>query len=209
MIRNFKHLFLGIVFFSATHYVQATTHTILVGQSGLTFSPSSITTVVVGDVIHWSWVSGSHTSTSLVIPGGAASWTNGMTSAAANFDYTVTTAGTYNYQCNPHSGSGMTGSFVASAATSVDQSSMIYSSLVVSPNPATDRIQLEFNSDHSFRAELLVFDASGNEQMKKYMDAHAGDNEFSLSISSLPKGMYFLNVLDDGTALVVRKFIKE
>jgi len=209
MIRKIKQALLVILFFSIAQQVDATTHTILVGQLGLTFSPSSITNVVVGDVIHWSWVVGSHTSTSISVPSGATSWSNSMTSAAGNFDYTVTTVGTYNYQCNPHAGSGMTGSFVVSAATAVDQASMVYNSLLVSPNPATDRIQLKFNFERSFRAELLVFDASGNEQLNKYMDARAGDNEFSLNISSLPKGIYFLNVVDDATALVMRKFIKE
>lgn len=86
------------------------------------FSPSSLN-VSVGDVIHWIWVGGFHTTTSTAsIPAGAASWDAPITSGSTTFDYTVTTSGTYNYQCDIH-GSSMSGSFTASIVLPVILSS--------------------------------------------------------------------------------------
>lgn len=56
----------------------------------------------VGDVIHWQWESGFHTTTSLTIPAGGAAWVENISSTSQTYDYTVTTTGTYNYQCDFH-----------------------------------------------------------------------------------------------------------
>jgi plastocyanin len=47
------------------------------------FNPSSLPNVAVGDTIKWVWVSGSHTTTSSTIPGGAVSWDQPINSAKA------------------------------------------------------------------------------------------------------------------------------
>lgn len=78
------------------------------------FTPATMT-VNVGDVVKWTWINGGHTTTSLAIPAGAAAWNSPLTSNSTTFSYTVTTAGTYNYQCNPHAPD-MAGSFTAVAA---------------------------------------------------------------------------------------------
>ncbi|MBC7486948.1 MAG: T9SS type A sorting domain-containing protein [Cytophagaceae bacterium] len=197
----------GLVFL--TQSVFATTHTILVGQGGgITFSPNTITTVIVGDIIHWSWVSGSHTTTSVIVPSGANTWTSNITSSVTSFDYTVTAAGNYGYQCNPHGGSGMVGGFQASTVTDI-QKGLIYNSLVISPNPATDDIQVGFNSDKSFQATILIFDATGNLKKEDKVRVKSGDNVISYNVSKFAKGTYIFNLLDGDAALVAKKFIKE
>jgi plastocyanin len=90
----------------------AAVHVILANDGTLTFEPGSLN-VMVGDTIVWEWTSGFHTTTSLTIPGGAASWDAPLTSADPNFVYVVGVAGTYNYKCTPHESMGMTGSFIA------------------------------------------------------------------------------------------------
>lgn len=90
----------------------ATNH--VVTQSGLTFSPSSIS-VLPGDTVQWVRTGGSHTVTS-----GAPCSANGLFSGPLNstspsFTWTVpaSAAGTtVTYFCIPHCGSGMTGSIV-------------------------------------------------------------------------------------------------
>lgn len=138
----------------------ATTHTVFVGQSGLTFSPNTLN-VVVGDVVHFEWVSGSHTTTSVSIPVGAATWDNGITSTSTSYDYTVTVAGTYNYKCNPHGGSGMTGTFTATTTGVTNKHVEIKNSSVISPNPAVDQSVLKFNSSSSFKATVRIYDITG------------------------------------------------
>ena len=81
------------------------------------FNPSSLN-VNVGDTVKWVWSSGSHTTTSSSIPGGAAAWDQLITSSNTTFSYKVTVAGTYNYVCTPHAAMGMIASFTASDAGS-------------------------------------------------------------------------------------------
>lgn len=81
--------------------------------SNFKFNPATLN-VVVGDVVKWVWVSGTHTTTSSTIPAGAASWDSPITGTSTTFSYTVTVAGTYNYVCTPHEAFGMVASFTAS-----------------------------------------------------------------------------------------------
>lgn len=80
---------------------------------------SATLNVVIGDVIHWEWVNGTHTTTSVSVPPGAASWDSPMDATHTTFDYTVTQAGVYSYQCNFHFSFGMVASITASAVTPV------------------------------------------------------------------------------------------
>ncbi len=65
------------------------------------FTPSTVN-AVVGDSITWTWVNGSHTTTSTSVPDGAATWDHNMNSASTSFTYKLEVAGTYNYWCIPH-----------------------------------------------------------------------------------------------------------
>lgn len=85
------------------------------------FSPANLN-VKVGDVIHWTWGSGFHTTTSLSVPAGATSWNAGLTKTGDFFDYTVTATGSYSYQCDIHPAQ-MQGTFTATSVTPVTLSS--------------------------------------------------------------------------------------
>lgn len=97
----FSVVILGIIFLNA----YSTIHNISVGPSStLSFSPSNVN-ANLGDTIQWNWISGNHTTTSLNIPNCADAWNVPMTSSSTTFQYVIEYAGTYEYQCNPHSGS--------------------------------------------------------------------------------------------------------
>lgn len=100
-------VFIGLL--GSTNTSFAVTHTIQVAS--FSFTPSSIPNVALGDVIRWEWVDGFHTTTSGVIPAGAAPWDEFIYSGSTFFEYTPTVAGVYNYVCTPHVGLGMIGSF--------------------------------------------------------------------------------------------------
>src|SRR5664279_4169314 len=82
------------------------------------FSPSSFN-VVVGDVIHFEWVNGGHTTSSSSVPMGAATWDANINSFTPTFDYTVTVPGTYNFFCKIHGALVMSGTFVATGVMPV------------------------------------------------------------------------------------------
>ncbi len=117
-----SRLFLLLILSGFVLQGHATIVIITVGGAGNTFSPSS-TTITLGDTIRWQWGGGTHTTTSLGIPGGAASWNQPMTSASTTFSYKPTVLGVYNYQCNPHAPA-MAGTFTVSAPTPVKMSNM-------------------------------------------------------------------------------------
>lgn len=85
---------------------QATT--VQVSVQNFSFTPASFI-INTGDTVKWVLVSGTHTTSSLVIPAGAVAWNAPLNSSALTFIYVPTVIGTYNYQCNIHTS--MKGSF--------------------------------------------------------------------------------------------------
>lgn len=84
----------------------ATTHTITVNSNF--FNPASLN-VLVGDTVHFQWVSGNHTTTcddnilnGTSRPFGADPWDSPMNSGSTDFYYVVNVAGSYVYGCQPH-----------------------------------------------------------------------------------------------------------
>ncbi len=72
-----------------------------INVSNFQFTPSAVN-ARVGDTIMWVWKNGTHTTTSLTIPMGAAAWNSNMNSTTKRFSYVVTKVGTYNYDCTIH-----------------------------------------------------------------------------------------------------------
>ena len=102
-------------------FLQSEAKTWTVNVQNYQFSPATLN-VMVGDVIHWVWMNGTHTTSSVSVPSGANAWDSPMDITNTTFDYTVTQVGSYSYQCNFHASLGMVGSFTASGALPVDLS---------------------------------------------------------------------------------------
>jgi len=105
-----------------TEQVKAAIVTITV--TNFQFTPSN-TTVVVGDIVRFSFQSGTHNARRIseVKPSGAADINSGSPSSVVRtYDYPVSFAGTYGYHCEQH-GLGMSGSFTASASMPVSLNS--------------------------------------------------------------------------------------
>jgi plastocyanin len=105
----YKFLFAAFAIAASCSNAGATEWTVQVQNYTFANNPGTVT---VGDTITWVWVEGSHTTTSTSVPAGAASWNSAISANVTTFSYVVTEAGTYNYQCTPHSGF-MFASFVA------------------------------------------------------------------------------------------------
>ncbi len=150
---------------------KATTWTVTVQD--FQFTPSTLN-VVVGDVIHWVWVMGVHTTSSLIVPAGASSWSSPLNSLNLSFDYMVAVPGVYSYQCNIHP-TLMMGSFTASSALPVTLSAFDIASMDGKPELKWTTLT-EINSDHfairksingrDFIEIAKVF-AAGNSSVKK------------------------------------------
>src|SRR5438046_1885228 len=87
----------------------STATTQVVNVADFSFTPSSFT-INLGDTVTWSWVGGTHTTSSTTVPSGASTWSANINSSHKTFTYVPAVTGTYNYQCNIHP-SLMMGSF--------------------------------------------------------------------------------------------------
>lgn len=144
-----------------------------VNVANFSFSPS-VVNAVVGDVIHFVWVSGNHTTTcggSLVgtsIPPGALPWNSNINTVTRTFDYTVTVPGSYFYGCVPHFGGGL-----GMAATIV----------VSDPVP----VQLgQFNASFRDKQTLLLWETRSELNTHHFSIRRSHDGTHFTEIGTLP-----------------------
>jgi plastocyanin len=109
-MKKIRLLLFGLVFLLLSGKICA--DTVYVSVLAMSFSPASVN-VNVGDQIKWTLMSGSHTTSSMVIPAGAASWNYTFTGIGDTYVYNVAVPGNYTYECLFHPG--MTGSFNAAS----------------------------------------------------------------------------------------------
>jgi plastocyanin len=79
----------------------AATVTVMVGNGGFFFSPSSVT-IQPGDTVQWTWSSSGHSSTSGTPGSPSGFWDSGLRNQGQMFSQTFNTAGSFPYYCTPH-----------------------------------------------------------------------------------------------------------
>jgi plastocyanin len=188
------------------YQASGTVHTITV--QNFIFTPTSISNVEVGDTVRWEWVSGTHTTTSTVIPSGAATWDHPITSTSASFDYIPTLPGVYSYKCKPHFSMGMVGSFTVADPTYVGEIKNS-PSVRIYPNPFNDRITFELVLDKSFMRNLKIFDITGRVSKDLIFPGDPNQITVSLYLTDLPKGVYLFQFIDNQNRLTTRRVIKQ
>jgi plastocyanin len=90
------------------------------------FTPATVN-IQPGDMVHWVWDGGTHSTTS--VSGSAESWNSGNLSTGATFDHTFTNTGTFAYFCDIHgfdnhngTAGGMSGKVIVASAQPTVQS---------------------------------------------------------------------------------------
>jgi plastocyanin len=98
-------LFTFIIATSSLDLIAQTTHNVTV--SNYSFTPSQLI-INVGDKVKWTNVLGSHNvnGTKATFATNPESFGNSVGSNWT-YEYTFSTSGTYNYQCDPHAAMGM------------------------------------------------------------------------------------------------------
>jgi plastocyanin len=96
---------------------------VAVGNGGFNFNPSTAN-IVVGDTVKWTWFGSGHnvrSGTPCTSPDSAFCSTNdtnctanGLSNSGTTYSHTFNQAGTFQYYCSQHCGSGMKGSVVVS-----------------------------------------------------------------------------------------------
>ena len=201
-----KKIYLSILFLSLflIRSTNATIHTIAVND--FFFAPASLT-VEVFDTVRFVWASGFHTTTSVSVPGGAATWDETISSTSANFDYIVMELGTYNYKCTFHESSGMVASFTA-----------IGTAGITAPKALTNfTVRMLSSSVYSFTCNLSkgsdltisLYDLTGKKVRKIESGYHpAGEFKKLAVIEDIQKGIYIVEILSDNNRLTKRMIIE-
>jgi hypothetical protein len=99
------------------------------------------------------------------------------------------------------------GSFTYSAVRSVLVSDGKTDKVSVSPNPAKDRVVVKLNALEAKNVTLTLVDVAGKTVLTDNKSLEAGFNEFSLNLTQLPQGLYFLKVADGKTSEMHRLVI--
>ena len=173
----------------------ATTHTITAGAGGGTsFAPSSGVTVSIGDTVKWVWVTGTHTTTSVTVPAGAATWSSNLNSGSTSFIYVPTVVGTYDYQCNFHASMGMTGTFSVINTTGVTPVAATPQLFNVFPNPASGSVKLQF-IQRDQPVSVIVTDMSGKTLISK---EYTTSSSVTVDVKNIPAGIYVVTAKQNG-----------
>ena len=118
--------------------------------------------------------------------------------------YNTTVVGTYYIKVFPWSGYSATCyTFTASlsnvnfksleVATDISKEAL---SVLIYPNPASDNVHLQLNAVTNTQVAVRLIDMLGHQWLAKQYDLLQGENAFSLDVSSLKKGLYFVEVLN-------------
>jgi hypothetical protein len=80
--------------------------------------------------------------------------------------------------------------------------------ITISPNPANNIINLEFNSNEGGLANIILFEMSGKKVMEQNVAINKGVNKRDLNISTIKGGMYYVTVhLKEGN--IAAPFVKQ
>lgn len=200
MKKNLLSFFVCVLAVSLQAY--ATIH--VVNQQGLTFSPADFS-VTVGDTVRFRWNNGSHNTVSTEVPGGAATWNSPLNSGNQSYDYKVTVAGNYAFECTFHNG--QDGIFTAVASpTNVQSVQSEAADMNVRSAPGGS---LLINMQHvsGDRVMVTMLDITGREVATLYQGVISSD-DFTIrhDVSSLQRGIYFVR-FQEGARVTTRKVL--
>lgn len=180
--------------FCATTNTFAAIHTVNVAIGA--FTPANFA-AKVGDTVRWVWVSGDHTTTSSVIPAGAASWDRIMNAANTIYMYKITVPGTYSYVCTPHASMGMVASFTATNPATVPPVNANGQMVFALPNPAAGLLKV-YLSDPAAPVCIILTDMGGREVLRK---EYTGERELSIDISGIANALYVMHAIQNNTVI--------
>jgi len=200
IIRTFILTF--IVAISANSLIGQTTHNVAV--INYSFSPADIT-INVGDKVIWTNTQGNHNvnGTQTTFPSNPESFGNSLGSNWT-FEHVFNTAGTYDYQCDPHAGFGMVGTVTVNLGTNADKD-MATEGMKLYPNPATQYIDLLLSTKSAKAVSIKVYSIIG-----KLIDQKVLGNieSYRYNLSGLKNGIYLMEI-NDGKKASVLKFLKQ
>lgn len=163
-----------------------------VAVSNYKFEPKELT-IQVGDTVVWNNPDGHHNvnGTKATYPANPESFGNAV-AMSWTYRYIFKTAGTYDYQCDPHTAFGMFGKVIvkekASTVVQIAQSSD--GPVRLYPNPARNFVDVVVPVSLGAAKTLRVYSIAGNLVYSRIVDS----GSFRYDLSDLKTGVYFVEI---------------
>ncbi len=81
-------------------------------------------------------------------------------------------------------------------------------SVKIFPNPIADAVNVVFDSNDAFEAQVVILDLLGRPILSKKTDILRGSNQVNLSVNNIPNGIYFVQLKNNHHTLFTEKVIK-
>lgn len=182
-----------------------------INASGVSFTPSSIT-INVGDTLRWTNTQGTHNvnGTTASYPSNPESFGNAVAGAGWVFTHVFHSPGTYNYKCDLHAGSGMTGTITVTNIAGIESlSPEIKTNITLYPQPASTYLNIDI-ADEIFTnnndLEIVVYNLLGKEVMRR---TNINSQSIKLEIQELKESMYILQLINDSRIIETKRIIKQ
>jgi len=187
------------LFLSTAFAFSANAAIINVSVASNSFTPNAFN-ANIGDQVVWTLAGGTHNVTSASVPGGASSFSSGtLSTVGQTFSYTITTAGTYGYQCTFHSG--MVGGFNVTATSIAEPATDLITNAY--PNPFKDKLTIKYGKGIE---KIEVFNVVG--EKVKAIEVNSPDYKVEIDFETLPSGIYFYRTYNEGNIIETRKVVK-
>lgn len=79
----------------------------------------------------------------------------------------------------------------------------------VFPNPMYDAVNLAFESNETFTAQVVIFDIMGRQMLSKRIDIFSGDNQVNVEVNNLSRGIYLIQLRNENGVLFTEKVVKQ
>ena len=164
---------------------------ITLSASPVTICISSSSTLTANGAASYTWNPGALTGSNVVV-----SPTVSTTYTAVGLTGSCNSTKTLSVNVFTCGGTG-----INSSATNVNAYSIF-------PNPTSDKLFIQVKNNSSVDATIEIVDALGKTALKQNYNFNSSDNTRSLSVSTLPVGIYFVKITSLKDIIVLR-FVKE
>ena len=187
--------------FVSTSLLAQTSYDVTVASNS--FMPSALT-IEEGDTVIWTNTSGSHNvnGSMTTFPSNPDSFGSGAAASGGwTYSYVFTTAGSYDYQCDPHAGLGMTATITVSETIISINESKIENGTNVYPNPFTSYLTIALNKElinDNPSIEFILYDLLGNQV---HSIANVNAELTKIETNQLSNGIYIFSFKSNGKTL--------
>ncbi len=195
MLRKYRYFLLFILLATGTGLMAQNTYEIRIGVNGYHFAPR-VTNCSVGDTIKFIWVSGNNPTRS---DDGQSLPTFNLNNSSQVKTFVMGTPGTIPFYSTTHgdqNGSGMSGIINVNGLSASLANKSLVSSLSVFPNPANDKINVNFVVKRENNVLIRLLDVLGNDVALLANDKYVpGEYRQSFAVPGrVTKGLYFVKV---------------